>query len=624
MLLTMRLLVLLGLLLSACSITPLVASADPSGAASSATPSVPGASSSGAPDPSSSTPPVDPTDGDPSASSTPSAGTTTGSPASRAPQALTGATPDSATATPSPKPVYDAKFHTTIGSHPRTVSLARFGTFTYSANRPGAKFRCRVVGPGHQGQTYHSCPTTSTSGTATQGRTTFRHLAASIHRYTVAVQAYLPGVAATDTTTVVPETRSTKDTFTWRSYSVFSRSHHVPRSGASFNNPIGSGASRRTNLTRAIRTINSMPGYRQGAHGGACPTTPSLWPSTIRVSLYSMVDGAFSEAMRAANRRCVSVQILMNNHLSSATDYAWKRLVGSLGSSVYHHGVGRRSFAKRCHYGCRGYGVLHTKMYLFHSQLASPAKSKNRIRHTVMVGSSNMTSNAADVQWNDLFAIRNNAKVHRDYSAMFGRMKRGHKSSRLIRYSEGRYTSIFWPQGHSRDPYKSMFSSVSCSGASGGSGINGHTVLSVNMHAWFGTRGLALARQLRGLHNRGCHVRVLYSFMSYKVYKTLGRDSRMSVRRTMFSHNGHTAYLYSHLKNIDISGNVAGDHSSWVVYTGSNNFTNEGTHFDEVALRIKSRAAYGSYVRHFKYMSRRKSASTYANYSEPTGGGRAP
>ena len=66
----------------------------------------------------------------------------------------------------------------------------------------------------------------------------------------------------------------------------------------------------------------------------------------------------------------------------------------------------------------------------------------------------------------------------------------------------------------------------------------------------------------------------------------------MSVRRTLFSRNGRTAYLYSHLKNIEVSGTCRQRPSTWLVYTGSNNFTNDGTHFDEVMMRIRSGAAY--------------------------------
>jgi hypothetical protein len=114
--------------------------------------------------------------------------------------------------------------------------------------------------------------------------------------------------------------------------------------------------------------------------------------------------------------------------------------------------------------------------------------------------------------------------------------------------------------------------------------------------------------------------------MSYHVYKTLvkGAGSRMSVRRTIYSHNGKSAYLYSHFKNISVSGVVDGDRSAKVVWTGSNNFTDEGTHFDEVALRIASASAYRSYVEQFKFITRTKSSTGFVHFEEPTGGGRAP
>jgi phosphatidylserine/phosphatidylglycerophosphate/cardiolipin synthase-like enzyme len=501
------------------------------------------------------------------------------------------------------------------------VSLSRSARVAYSANRPGVKFRCRLRGPGHRGTSLVGCPTRSSTGSSSNGSVVYRHLAASPHRYVATVQAYVP--AATGR----PEARGRRDTGAWRVYSVYSPRHYSPPAGARFNTPIGGLRSRRANLNHVIRTINSMPGYAQGPRrGGPCPTRAAGWPATIRISLYSMVDGTFARAMKAAHRRCVSVQILMNNHLNGATDHPWRLLARSLGTSTRSHGVARRSFAKRCHYGCRGHGVLHTKMYLFDSDVPAPYRSRNRIRNTVMVGSSNITSNASRVQWNDLFTIRGNGRVHADYAQMFNRMKSGRKSSRLVRYAEGKFGSTFWPQGRATDPYKRVLGAVRCRGANGGSGIAGRTVVYINMHAWFGTRGGSLARQVRRLYNRGCYVRVLYGFMSFKVYRTLHRGTghRMSVRRTLFSHNGRTAYLYSHMKNIDISGHVGGDRSTWLAYTGSNNFTNSGTHYDEVMLRIRSHPAYVKYVRHFKSISRRRSSAVYANFTEPTGGGRAP
>ena len=79
------------------------------------------------------------------------------------------------------------------------------------------------------------------------------------------------------------------------------------------------------------------------------------------------------------------------------------------------------------------------------------------------------------------------------------------------------------------------------------------------MHAWFGVRGYAFAKRVRTLYDSGCYVKVLYSFMSFSVYKKLSSavGPRMSVRRTIFSkHGGIHANLYSHFKIISVSGVV--------------------------------------------------------------------
>ena len=271
---------------------------------------------------------------------------------------------------------------------------------------------------------------------------------------------------------------------------------------------------------------------------------------------------------------------------------------------------------------------MHTKMFLFDSTVPAPAGAWNKIKDATFVGSSNMTSNAAHVQWNDLYGVRGNADLHGDFLDMFDRMAKDKTDKHLRVYSAsgGKYVTTFWPQGTSADPEGKLLDSIKCSGATGGTGIGGHSLVYINMHAWFGTRGLGFANKVRGLYNRGCYVRVLYSFMSHAVFVKLhqGTTSRMVVRRTLFSKNGKTAYLYSHFKNIAVSGNVASNTGSRVVWTGSNNFTNDGTHFDEVMMRIADGAAYAQYVKQWNYIRNRMSSSVYANFSEPTGGGRAP
>jgi phosphatidylserine/phosphatidylglycerophosphate/cardiolipin synthase-like enzyme len=99
----------------------------------------------------------------------------------------------------------------------------------------------------------------------------------------------------------------------------------------------------------------------------------------------------------------------------------------------------------------------------------------------------------------------------------------------------------------------------------------------------------------------------------------------MVLRRTIFSsHHSRYADVYSHYKNILVSGHWAGDTNAKIVWTGSNNFTPDGTNFDEVMMRIRNATAYNQYARQWNYMKRRKSSAVYASFLEPIGGGRAP
>jgi hypothetical protein len=270
-------------------------------------------------------------------------------------------------------------------------------------------------------------------------------------------------------------------------------------------------------------------------------------------------------------------------------------------------------------------------MYLFDSQLPSTASGRNKITNTVFVGSSNMTSNAAFVQWNDLYGDVRNQELFNTFSSYFNKMRldNGYHRNPYQGYTDngGKYRTVFWPVTKGHDPEMAALKSISCSGATDGTGINGHTAVYINIHAWFGLRGLAFQRQVRGMYKRGCYIRILYSFMTKRVYHRLtdGTNGRMQARRTIFANHpgGHVAGVYSHFKNFMASGHVGSDHSARVVWTGSNNFTPDGKNFDEVMIRIKG-ASYGQYRHQFEFIKRRKSSARYASFTEPKGGGRAP
>jgi len=505
---------------------------------------------------------------------------------------------------------------TRIYAHPRAVTIYGRARFSYGSDRKGVRFTCRLRGPGRRAAAFHACPSDSPGSQG--GRRTFTDLPASAGAYRFVVRSWIPARAGK------PLILGRVARYSWHVFSVYRPApRYVPRRGASFNRPL-SPSHQRISINKMIDTINAMPGYRQGTRS-TCPWAPELRPSTIRITVYSLTGKRFAQALVAAHRRCVSVQVLMNNHLDRNTDPAWRRLEDALGTQVYGGGRARRSFAHRCSYGCRGSGVLHTKMYLFDSQMQSGRY--NRVRSTVATGSANMTFNATNIQYNDLYTVPNRPDLYRTYLRTFNLMKRDNGFvQRLIQVRNGAYQTTFWPQDRGGpDPQMQALRSIKCTGARD-AGYRGRTVVYINMHAWFNSRGMRLARQVRRMHAQGCYIKVLYGFMSFGVFKQLrrGQAPRMTVRRTLFSHNGRTGYVYTHFKNLAVSGYVGNDRSANVVWTGSNNYTNGGTHYDEVSMRIPLRSAYVDYRRQFQYISKRLSSAKYAIFQEPEGGGRAP
>lgn len=413
------------------------------------------------------------------------------------------------------------------------------------------------------------------------------------------------------------------DPTTWLRYAP---RHVRPHAGATFNNPYAGLDKQRADLAQVIHSIKSSPGYRliripkthRRLH---CPSNPRYAPSKIRIAVYSIADARFADAIVAAQRRCVSVQVLMNSHLTSVTSHSWGRIARALGPRSRRHWRHQRSFAHRCSNGCLGTSVLHDKFFLF-SRAASA-------HDTVVTGSSNMTTNAVDIQWNDLYTVNGNHRLYRVFRAMFHRMVNDRPARGPYVYRVGRYTATFYPfrkATRSTDRTMKSLRTISCRGARGGTGIRGRTTLYIAMHAWFSHRGLYLAHKIRQLYHRGCYVRILYSFMSHPVYRILrnGTGHRMVVRRVLYAGPLGLASKYSHMKMLAVSGHVGHDHSSRVVWTGSNNWVDKSLHADEVTLRIRSARAYRSYVRHWKAMRNRRSSPYYASFHEPEGGGRAP
>ena len=185
------------------------------------------------------------------------------------------------------------------------------------------------------------------------------------------------------------------------------------------------------------------------------------------------------------------------------------------------------------------------------------------------------------------------------------------------------FRSTFWPDldaSATDDPVLTALNAIRCSGARG-AGINGHTALFINMHSWHGTRGLYIAKKVRNLYDRGCYVRILYSFLGKGTYNLLknGTGGRMIIRRTLFPRpNSDYAGLYSHLKSFAVAGRIGGNSSAYATYTGSENFSDRSIRGDEVMVRIPYRTAFAQYRKHWNFMRTRRSSGTWATYLEPS------
>ncbi len=399
---------------------------------------------------------------------------------------------------------------------------------------------------------------------------------------------------------------------------------YTPPRGPHFNDPYGDKPERRALLTQVIRSIDSAPGYRLDnplTHRTmSCPTDPRLAPSTIKIAVYSIADLEFSKALAAAQRRCVSVKVMMNSHLTVTTSRSWAMIVDSLGKRPQDYDASR-SFAMRCTNGCLGTSVMHAKYFLF--------SRAGRARDVVMTGSSNITRNAVRVQWNDLYTSVGNHALYAQFRDHFRAMIPDVAEQGPWKYRAGRYTTLFYPDRRmtrTTDQARRTLHNVRCTGARG-AGIHGHSVVTIAMHAWFGIRGLYLAREVHRLYRQGCYVRILYSFMSRRTYDALGtaRGARMTVRRVQFPGSlGLVAVKYSHMKLLAVSGRLGADRSAFVTWTGSNNWTDRGNHADEVILRIASKRVYRAYVRQWRHIRDTRSTGIWALFHEPEGGGRAP
>lgn len=364
-----------------------------------------------------------------------------------------------------------------------------------------------------------------------------------------------------------------------------------PKKGAFFNVPRSDAKRQWVNEHQIMRAIKKT---KKGA--------------VIRIATFSLDRHPVADALIAAKKRGVRVQVLLNDHQQNA---AMRKLYRGLGRKPKKN----KSFAYRCKGGCRStYENLHTKFYLFSKAGAA--------KNVVMVGSHNLTANAAINQWNDLYVERGRKKVYDPFVKLFDEMRKDKKAK--PQYYQTKINKKYHLQvlpypnfSAKNDPMMSVLNKVKCTTAKGApGGVKGRTMVRVNMHAWNTKRGVWLAKKVRQLHAKGCDVKLMYGTAAKMVRDVFAGKTRRGPLRVHVdgydtSGDGNID-LYGHLKVLTIAGHWGKNRSARFTWTGSSNWGNSGLRGDEVIFRIKGNGIMRKYNAHFNYMW--KNGSHLAKY----------
>jgi len=359
---------------------------------------------------------------------------------------------------------------------------------------------------------------------------------------------------------------------------------YEPRGGPVFNQPVPNGDPDTFNIANHItRAIRGVPGKSR--------RVPN---PRIKIATYSHDLKGTTDALIAAHRRGVSVQMVINDNWTSRETERMIRRIGKNRNA--------RSFVHVCKGACRGVGPRtnqHAKMYLF--------SRTGRARSVVMTGSANTTGFAAKVHWNDLFTAKRVPNLYKVYVKVFNQMRKddGDPNGYLPYRADG-YDGYFFPRygfTRAKDPVVDRLNAIRCDAGRGG--VDGRSTIRVNMYAWSGDRGLWIAKKMAELKRRGCNVRAIVSNQGTHVLGEL-RRAGIPVRSASldldgnpyngWENKGHE--VFTHEKWMTLNGRYKGTLGKHV-WTGSDNWSDLSNNNDEATIHVRGPNTHRRYVKNF-------------------------
>ena len=360
--------------------------------------------------------------------------------------------------------------------------------------------------------------------------------------------------------------------------------------------------------------------------------------STIRIAIYSLDRIPVSQALVAAHRRGVKVQMLLNDHWENR---AVKILRDEVGKNPR-----KGSFVYKCRQSCRGaaneFNNLHSKFYLF--------SQAGRSEDVVAVGSANMTRNAAIHQWNDLYFTSGDHELFRQFVGLFNDMRKDYDTRQepfafcgtpvgpACDDSVDKHTAVAFPRVSrpKDDLVVHLLDRVQCLTPDPVTGKVTRTRLALSMHTMRGNRGNYLAEAIRKKWAQGCNVRVTYGLIGYHTKGAIAAPTergRIPLRSTGMDYDLDDNFdlnndgiddlildYYSHQKYLVIQGTFNGVPDTSMVLTGSVNWSSLSTANDEVWFTVRGAVVAKKYLRNFDYQwnntrnTRNAYTTTYANF----------
>lgn len=395
------------------------------------------------------------------------------------------------------------------------------------------------------------------------------------------IRVLIPGNTVAGTRTIgysiTDASGTVSSTLTIKVYLPKTPDRYNPKQRTIFSHAFVKGSSYRIR-DNIERTINSAPKGSQ-----------------IRILSWSFASGRLRNALVAARKRGVSVQIIMSvPEDPSLSDYG--KLKKIFGGQRYLKHKEKGSWVYGCKASCRGVGgTMHAKVFLFSQATNS--------RWIVMSGSGNMTDYAAQMQWNQQYTTVGNKPLYDAMLKIFAQAKYDKPAKpRLVQLKYPSTTFWMTPLNGNTSKADFMYQELKRVQCTGAATKNGRTRIRIAMYVWRDDRGDWMARRIRQLWNQGCDIRIIYAIMGNRnkaiLYNPAGRG-RIPLRQTILVDEDHRPVWYLHNKYVAIAGKIAGNPKAFETYQGSFNFSDLGMHSDENMQKIYGYAHWRPYEADF-------------------------